>query len=77
MKISDLPPGLRELSELRRTELAVTVEILEQDVLSKAFSWSATPEDAYFWANVNDGNFDAAYGCRLVNPRPKQLGPEY
>lgn len=69
MLISDLPPGLKELAELRRKQYVLT---LDQDVLLAAFPWSHTPEKTGFWAEISAGNFKVYYGCKVVNFKKKK-----
>lgn len=73
MKISNLPSGLRELAELRAKQFPLgNNRGLVDDIF-----WDQTPEHGIFWSGVNSGDFRSYYGCRLINPRPKQLDPEY
>lgn len=72
MKISDLPPGLKELAELRMSQcprLIATRKLPYGDI--RRFHWSETPEGYAFWREVNEKNFDVYYGCRVANCRPK------
>lgn len=72
MNISDLPPGLKELAELRMSQFPrlITIRKLPQgDVIG--FLWPDTPEGYAFWREVNERNFDVYYGCKVVNCKPK------
>lgn len=72
MKISDLPPGLKELAELRRNHHANECEIEEvRDDLGIAFPWSYSREGRDFWSKVHVGNFSVYYNCKVVNCKPK------
>ena len=72
MNISDLPPGLKELAELRRAEHAKRCKVKEvRTELRKAFSWGHSPERWKFWLEVNDENFSVYYNCKVVNCKPK------
>lgn len=53
MKISELPPDLRELAERRRLEQRG--RDCDTDKLSSAFVWQLTPEGEEFWQRVNMG----------------------
>lgn len=68
MKISDLPPGLRELAERRLLDKPYAPR---GDALEWAFVWGDTPEGSGFWLKVFDGNFAPFYNCRVVNFRLK------
>ena len=72
MKISDLPPGLKELAELRMSQFPrlITIRKLPQGDVRR-FHWSDTPEGYVFWREVNEENFAVYYGCRVTNCRPK------
>lgn len=72
MKISDLPPGLKELAELRKKEHIKEHGMREThiDVLT-AIIWQFTPEGYAFWREVNERNFSVYYNCKVVNFKPK------
>jgi len=55
MKISDLPPKLKELAEKRKAEYEAGLPTLNLIGvgLAGAFNWSRTPEGFYFWDKVN------------------------
>jgi len=69
MKISELPPGLRQLAEKHREEMGWKGP--KSDQLTWAFKWRKTPEGHEYWKTINKGNFDRYYGCYPANPRPK------
>lgn len=68
MKISELPPGLKELAEKRRKEFS---PLSGNDHLGNAFGWKETPEGGNFWVCVNRGDFSIYHGCRDTNLKRK------
>ena len=71
MKISELPPGLKELALLRQKE--DTEEFYDKDTnkLLDAFGWNNTPERFNFWDDIDNGNFTPFYNCKVVNCKLK------
>jgi len=72
MKISELPPGLKELAEQRRIENTNDWFDIDCDDLADAFSWSETPEEEDFWNEIDTGNFTPFYNCKVVNFKLKE-----
>ena len=70
MKISDLPPGLKELALLRQMECIHGFD-KDEDTLSKAFSWADTLEKYDFWDEIDDGFYTPFYNCKVVNCKLK------
>jgi hypothetical protein len=58
MKISELPPEIRELALLRQKECTNKASIKDTKYLSQAFEWGKTKEGYQFWYNFhnNKGN---------------------
>jgi len=81
MLISQLPPGLKELAELRRSQCDDPPTTRQwgkkgsSDDLSFAFWWSETPEGGDFWDDVDTGKYPVYYGCRVVNFKLKEQIP--
>ena len=71
MKISDLPPGLKELAERRRKEDRGEEILLSNSEISGSFTWLTSPEGFFFWDSVDKGNFAPFYNCKVVNYRLK------
>jgi len=67
MKISDLPPGLKELAEKRNIDSGS----LFANNLDLAFCWNTTPERHDFWSQINKGNFQVYHGCKVTNLKRK------
>lgn len=63
--ISELPRGLKELAELRRSECTSKAHYHDSDHLDLAFLWTGTKEDYYFWCRINEGNFTSFYNCKI------------
>jgi hypothetical protein len=55
-RISELPEGLRQLAQLRRSETPIGEK--NEDVLAKAFLYSQTPEKRPFWVEVEKRNYE-------------------
>jgi hypothetical protein len=55
-RISELPEGLRQLAERRRSETPIGEK--NEDVLAKAFLYSQTPENRPFWVEVENRNYE-------------------
>jgi hypothetical protein len=68
MKISDLPPGLKELAERRKSEYPL---ISQSKDVTFAIRWNKTPEGKHFWLKISVGNFTPFYNCKIVNCKPK------
>jgi len=66
MKMSKLPPGLKELAKLRQFQCADKCYSKTTDRLTRAFSWDETPERFVFWDTIDDGNFTPFYNCKAV-----------
>ena len=66
MRISNLPPGLRELAEYRRAQANRT-----GDLVAAAFPWKSTPEGFEFWRSVALGDLFVFNGCRVTNLKMK------
>lgn len=80
MKIQDLPPGLKELAELRRSEdpkYSLMFDTDERNDLAAAFHWRKTPEGYYFWQDVYSGNFKPFYNCSVTNLKIKDANVIY
>lgn len=71
MKISDLPPGLKELAEKRRIENTNDWFDADCDDLADAFSWGETSEGEGFWDEITNSNFTSFYNCKVVNCKLK------
>lgn len=74
MKISELPPGLKELAEIRAKKSAwnnETTNILDYDI-PVLFDWGQTLEGHNFWKNISFGNFAPFYNCKVVNFKLKE-----
>lgn len=68
MLISQLPPDLRALAELRRKEQPKFWKVNKDDLFD-AFAWGNTPEDYDFWAYVDDhGNAPHDWVAPLHEP---------
>lgn len=61
MNITDLPNGLKELAEKRRSES--TWNYKTEDCISWAFDWDKTDEGKYFWSEISAGNLDEYKEC--------------
>jgi len=74
MKISKLPPGLKELAELRANESNWNSK--ESDIhvyaLHLLFNWHNTAENYNFWLQISVGNFTPFYNCKVVNFKLKE-----
>ena len=55
-RISELPEELRQLAELRRSEMPIGKK--DEDILAKAFLYSQTPEKRAFWVEVENRNYE-------------------
>ena len=62
-RISELPEGLRQLAELRRSETPIGEK--NEDVLTKAFLYSLTPEKRPFWVEVEKRNYDKVIALKI------------
>lgn len=62
-RISELPEGLRQLAELRRSEMPIGEK--NEDVLAKAFLYSQTPEKRPFWVEVENRNYEKVLALKV------------
>ena len=62
-KISELPEGLRQLAELRRSEMPIGDK--NEDILAKAFLYSQTPEKRPFWLEVENRNYEKVIALKV------------
>lgn len=62
-RISELPEGLRQLAELRRSEMPIGEK--NEDVLAKAFLYSQTPEKRAFWVEVENRNYEKVIALKV------------
>ena len=62
-KISELPEGLRQLAELRRSEMPIVDK--NEDILAKAFLYSLTPEKRPFWVEVENRNYEKVIALKV------------
>jgi len=72
MKISELPPGLKELAELRRANCRDIRFDGQDDYLCDAFLWDGAYEGISFWESIESGNFTPFYNCKVVNFKLKE-----
>jgi len=73
MKISELPPGLKEVAELRAIRSNwYQPDRLYDDHLPFLFNWDETPEGYNFWDEIDDRNFTPFYNCKVVNFKLKE-----
>lgn len=70
MRISDLPPGLRELAENRMKEFPSGYIPREGSMIkldTTNINWFQTEEGFLFWKRIHYGDFTPFYNCRVVN----------
>lgn len=66
MHIDNLPPKLRELALLRRSENTFDW-CTSETTIDEMFSWSHTPEGGSFWSDIHYGRFPEEY---MEDPLP-------
>lgn len=62
-RISELPEGLRQLAQLRRSEMPIGKK--DEDILAKAFLYSQTPEKRPFWLEVENRNYEKVIALKV------------
>ena len=62
-RISELPEGLRQLAELRRSEMPIGEK--NEDILAKAFLYSLTHEKRPFWVEVENRNYEKVIALKI------------
>ena len=62
-RISELPEGLRQLAELRRSEMPILLK--DEDILSRAFLFCETEEGHSFWNEVNLRNYEKVIALKV------------
>jgi len=82
MKLQDLPYPYKELATLRREQQAGSyfrkkcdADFEETGKLFYAFAWHNTPEKAYFWDKVNNGNLPEIPAASLAELEKKSKEP--
>ena len=75
MKIKDLPQEIKELALLRQKEAGNEVnEDVDLDYCLESFTWYKTPERAFFWNAIYQGNFQPFYDLYpQTNPLTEHL----
>ena len=73
MKISELPPGLKELAIFRFNESNTIFKFfINRNASISHFNWSLTKEGYDFWNSICRKDFTPFYNCKVVNFKLKE-----
>ena len=68
MKISQLPPDIREIALQRQREEQNPIYNQNSDYVFHAFDWEDTEEGYNTWNGVNNGDFSSFYQFHNITP---------